>query len=88
MEQNTNASGMMNGMPPVAKENKKVGPILGALVIVLVIIIAALYFFGQKLNTTPVTPEVNTEETTGTSSEAAVIESDLDAQLKDIDYSF
>jgi len=88
MEPNTNASGMMNGMPPVAKENKKVGPILGALVIVLVIIIAALYFFSQKLNTTPVTPEVNTEEATETSSDAAVIESDLDAQLQDIDYSF
>ncbi len=88
MESNTNASGMMNGMPPVQKENKKLGPILGVLVIALVIIIAVLYFFSQKLNTNTEVNTTETTEVTSTSSDAAVIESDLDAQLQDIDYSF
>ncbi len=52
MDTNTqNSSGMMNGMPPTPRTEKKVGPIAGVLIIVLVLVIAALYFFGQKLNT-------------------------------------
>ena len=101
MEPNTNSSGMMNGLPQVPKENKKIGPILGALAIVLIIIIASLIFFGKKLNTNS---SANTEQTstetstdatnqTGTESQgiedsSAAINSDLDLQLKDIDYSF
>lgn len=92
MNPNQNSSGMMNGMPPIANENKKIGPILGLLVIILVIIIASLYFFGKKLNTTPstetpietVTPVTPVSE----DSSAAAIDAELDAQLEDIDYSF
>lgn len=92
---------MLNGLPLTPKDNKKVGPIVGVLVIVLVIIIAAIYFFSQKLNTTPApvenTPAVTNTDTSvqasttssvTTSNDAAAIQSDLDNQLKDIDYSF
>jgi Na+-transporting methylmalonyl-CoA/oxaloacetate decarboxylase gamma subunit len=74
--------------------NKKVGPIVGVLVIVLVIIIASLYFFGRKLNTenTNTTPSteavVETTSTEESTDSAAVIEADIDSQLKDIDTSF
>jgi len=97
MEPNINPSGMMNGLPPVPKENKKIGPIIGVLVIVLIIIIGALVFFGKKLNTTPTTDtnqepaEVfsNVDSTLPvTEDSSAAIEADLDAQLQDIDYSF
>ncbi len=98
MDNNINPSSMMNGMPPVPKNEKKIGPIVSVLVIVLVIVIASLYFFSQKLNTTPnvseetVTSEkvTNTENTANLSSgtDSDSLNADLDAQLKDIDYSF
>ncbi|HEY4503528.1 MAG TPA: hypothetical protein VJJ28_00225 [Candidatus Paceibacterota bacterium] len=109
MDINTqNSSGMMNGMSPTPNNEKKVGPIVGALIIVLILIIAALYFFGQKLNTNipSETPsanentEISSEQTslnvppnsmTATATEPDNIQSlqsDLDIQLKDVDYSF
>lgn len=78
-----NSSGMMNGMPPEPKQTKKVGPVIGTLVIVLIIIIAALYLFGKRLNTTTPT---NSDGYSQTSE--ADLNADLDAQLKDVDYSF
>ncbi len=90
-----NSSGMMNGIPPVPKSDKKVGPILGALAVVLIIIIAALWFFGQKLDTTSQESDSANQETPvrneaglSTSTNEADLEADLDAQLQDVDYSF
>ena len=88
-----NSSGMMNGMPPVPKQTRKVGPIIGALVIVLIIIIIALYFFGQRVKTTPSTIDsvintTNNSASVSSSSEVKDLNADLDAQLKDVDYSF
>lgn len=103
MEYNTqNSSGMMNGMPPTIQPQpeKKVGPIVAALIIVLILIIAALYFFGLKLNksTTSSQPSTQTTATEQASdknvasvsslSDIKAMESDLDAQLQDVDYSF
>ena len=101
MEPNTNSSGMMNGLPQVPKEDKKIGPILGALAIVLIIIIASLVFFGKKLNTnsstnieqatTDASADVTSQtgtESQSTEDSSAAIEADLDLQLQDIDYSF
>lgn len=95
MDINTqNSSGMMNGMPPTPKTEKKVGPIVGVLIIVLVLIVAALYFFGQKLNTenAPVT-STSTSETSmsanaNSANDLATMQADLNSQLKDVDYSF
>lgn len=102
MDINTqNSSGMMNGMPPVTNnEGKKIGPIIGTLVIIIVIIIGALYFFGNRLdsqlpntneNVIPARndsadtlPEATNQDVT----DEASLDADLDSQLKDIDSSF
>lgn len=99
MEINQNSSGMMNGIPPVSKQEKKIGPIIGILIVVLIIIIAVLYFFTQNLNKVPVTEQtpapITTEQSTSTATSSvsdeandAALEADLDAQLQDVDYSF
>ena len=99
MEINTNnSSGMMNGLPPTNKDERKVGPIVGALIIILAIIIIILYFFGKRLNTTEmpiIENQANTEvsieseiNSISSESDTANIEKYLDEQLKDIDYSF
>jgi len=93
MEPNQNSNSMLNGLPLTPKDNKKIGPIVGALVIVLLIIIGALYFFGQRLNTSATETE-NAQESTinndvsANPNDAAAIEAILDSQLIDIDYSF
>ena len=62
MDINTqNSSGMMNNMPPMPQQEKKVGPIVGVLIIVLIIIIAVLYFVGQRLNTQNTEPNTAQE---------------------------
>lgn len=88
-----NSSGMMNGMPPVVTKDRKIGPIVGALVIVLIIIISTLYFFGQRLNTEPQTSSENetpvrNEVALSSSNEVQDLNADLDAQLNNVDYSF
>jgi hypothetical protein len=101
MEINTkNSSGMMNGLPKESKEDKKVGPIVGALIIVLILIITALFFFGKRLNTqstnTPISNEqssiqntpIRNEANLSSSTEVQDLQADLDAQIKDIDFSF
>ncbi len=100
MDINTqNSSGMMNGMPPQPQPEKKVGPIIGALIIVLILIVAALYFFGQRLNTqnkietaAPVTQNTPTQTSSATDAtsqdDVKSLQSDLDIQMKDVDYSF
>jgi uncharacterized protein YxeA len=104
MDINTqNSSGMMNGMPPTIKEEKKIGPIIGTLIIVILIIIGALYFFGKRLDNKQqydsqklqglenryIPARNDTVNTdTSTSVDESTLESDLDSQLKDIDSSF
>jgi hypothetical protein len=97
MDINTqNSSGMMNGMPPTPRTDKKVGPIVGALIIVLVLIIAALYFFGQKLNTelapqeSPITESIadNMTATASQADDVSTLEKELSEELPNIDYSF
>jgi len=88
-----NSSSMMNGLPPMSKDDKKVGPIVGALIVVLILIIAALFFFGQRLNTqsTLGTQEQNivrNEANLSASTEVQDLNAELDAQAKNIDYSF
>lgn len=81
MEPNQNSNNMINGMPPTpsVNTNKKVGPMIGALVVILVIILAALYFFGKGKT---VTEDVNDTQV------EAQLESDLEAQLQEVEYSF
>lgn len=91
-----NSSGMMNGIPKAPVEQKKIGPVIGILAVVIILIVSALYIFGTKLNTKPavnvepVVQETNTTNTASVSSsiDNSAIQADLDSQLKDIDYSF
>lgn len=92
---NTNNSNeMMNGIPPIGKEERRLGPIIGALIIVLLIIVASLYFFGKRLNTenkidnTKTVQTINTSSNTESTSSVESLQQELDSQLSDIDYSF
>lgn len=80
-------------------EQKKVGPIVSTLVIVLVLIIAALYLFAQKINKEPIptdaTPNAagsNPVSATGTvpvingkSNDPASLQNDLNASTQNLD---
>lgn len=91
MDINTqNSSGMMNGIPQVPQTEKKVGPIAGALIIVLILVIAALYFFGKKLNTDSVPVDTTTTQSASAvqADSTETLQADLNAQLEGVDYSF
>ncbi|HEY4496053.1 MAG TPA: hypothetical protein VJC04_01710 [Candidatus Paceibacterota bacterium] len=70
-------------------ENKPAGPVIGAVIIILILIVGALYFWGAKLNKEAnQTPDdiLNTEDQTlnqlqtqSTSTEISDIETDLNA---------
>lgn len=86
------SSGMANGIPPVPQEpRKKIGPVIGAIAVVLLIIMLSLYFMGKKdsdmINENSDVSSQNTIQNS-TASEEAELEADLNAQLEDIDYSF
>lgn len=78
------------------KNSNKIGPIAGGLVVIILIVIAGFYFFQQKLSKDAVKDESTMIEETkldndtkvSTSNDSAVIEADLNAELKDVDYSF
>lgn len=88
-----NSNSMLNGMPPVKKQEKRVGPIVGVLVIILLIIVLVLYFFGQRLNTAEA-PRIVPEQNVATNTEAVTpadidnMSNGLDNELKDVDFSF
>ena len=50
----------------ISSGDKKVGPIIATLVIVLILIIAALYLFAARINQ----PAIPTDDSTATSDEA------------------
>lgn len=75
-----------NGAPTMESggENGKTGAIIGILVIVIILVIGALYFWGQRLVETPNTEETSPtvfQPTESTSTEITDIESDLGATV-------
>src|SRR3989344_498803 len=87
-----------NQTPPVQREvasKNQVGPIIGSIVIIIIIIFGGLYFLGKKVSDegvfAPTTEEIlgetdtalQTLEIQGTSDEVSTIESDLDATILD-----
>ncbi len=84
-------SGAMSGEPTV-NDSKSTGPIIGSIIIVVIIILGGLYFWGQQLTnkdlelTGPDANEIAAQEDSvlndlsaqGTSDELADIENDLD----------
>ncbi len=102
MDQNTtpaqNPLTTPSQMPPQLHQEKRIGPIVGVLIIVLVLILGALYFFSQRLDTTPVVEDqasVQTSESNSNMTASAAeaddvtsLQTDLEAEMKDVDYSF
>ncbi|KKT74896.1 MAG: hypothetical protein UX21_C0048G0004 [Microgenomates group bacterium GW2011_GWC2_45_8] len=70
-------------------ENRPAGPVIGAVIIILILVVGALYFWGAKLNKEAnQTPEdilnaedqtLNQLQTQSTSTEIGDIETDLNA---------
>ncbi len=48
----------------VSNEESKIGPIIGIIIVVIVLIIGALYFWGEKLNKEKMGAPTNTTATT------------------------
>ena len=83
--------------PVMPTEHRSIGPIIGTLIIVIVLVIGALYIWGQKLNnddknkaSEPVTTEDYSSDQTaaginGTFESEASLETDLETSLQDID---
>ncbi len=88
-------------MPEMPKENKSWGPIIGVIVIVILLVIAAVYVLGQKFNndakqmpaqTQPVSQQINTEESQPTvtieeNDEFTQLEANLDSSIEGLDDS-
>lgn len=98
MDQNLQ-SGSMNNIPnanpaPSMPSEKKVGPIIAVLIIVLVLIIAALYLFASRINE-PALPSDSTfsadaqerqvQPITSDSTDLADLQADLDASADGLD---
>jgi|SRR3989344_5416725 len=87
--QNTNPAPMQSPAtppsPPQQDGDKSAGPVIGTIIIILLIILGGLYFWGQRVNDRGaqtedfVTPGADIEslETQGTSDDVTSIEADL-----------
>nr|QBM02320.1 hypothetical protein [uncultured archaeon] len=79
-----------NTTPLPPQGESKLGPIIGIIIVVIVLIIGALYFWGEKLNKANDLPQgdtmVNNLKSQQNSDEVSSIEADLKAtNLDDID---
>ena len=71
-------------------DNKPIGPIIGALIIVLILIAGALYMWGQKLNVdekskSPAAAPVAQATVTAPQDSTASIKDSLDTSVGDLD---
>ncbi len=82
-------------LPVTANGPKKVGPIVATLVVILILIIAALYFFASRINTPPVpmdnvgtttaTDQTSVKPVTNSANDPASLQSDLNASTNGLD---
>lgn len=90
MEQNSQSFPQSTQTPPQTSpqpEKSSAGPIIGAVIVIVILALGALYFWGAQLNQEPeelplIPGNASNEEwvpPTSSSDEAAAIESDLDA---------
>ncbi len=80
---------MGSAMPPAKEERKPVGPIIGVVIIILLLILGGLYVWGEKLNSeNAMTPDeirnaadasVANLQAQGTSDDISSIKADTDA---------
>src|SRR5690242_16756626 len=102
MDPNSNQPGMpnttpispMQGRPMPANGQKKVGPIIATLVIVLILIIAALYLFASRINQPSLPSDTSTDSAsasqsvqpvTGTSDDPHSLQNDLNNSTTGLD---
>ena len=70
-----------NQIPPLQQtQQKSVGPVVGIIIIVIVLIIGALYFWGARLNTETPQDELQTTPLSD-SDEVDAISADLSATV-------
>jgi len=90
--QQTTSNNDAGGVPPSSvapqtpKKDSKIGPIAGIVIVVIVLVIGALYFWGQRLNREELLnndPIVKNLQTQNTSDELSAIEDDLSATALD-----
>jgi len=86
-------------MPEMPKEHTPWGPIIGVIVILILLVAAAIYVWGQKLNNdekqSPITPAAPVSQIQNTQPAAAAepvdeltsLEVDLDASVEGLDDS-
>ena len=68
----------MNQVPMQAPK-KSAGPLVGIVIIIIVLILGALYFYGSKLNQQPTQSTTESPSELATSDETADIAKDLTA---------
>ena len=95
MDLNTqNEHGPTTPLPRMPEHESKVGPIVGIIIVIIVLVIGALYFWGERLNKTESDssqsisaevgdPAVGALEKQSTSDELSSIEQDLNATAID-----
>lgn len=81
-------------MPTQTGQEKKVGPIIAILVIVLVLIIAALYIFASKINQSAIPTDNSADQTvsdgsvpavTGSADDVNSLQNDLNVSTQGLD---
>ena len=83
---NTTPNPMPDQMPIMPQPESKAGPIIGIVIVVIVLIIGALYFWGQRLNReVPVTPSSDTSALQEEQSDPSVTA--LNSQSSSDDYA-
>jgi HAMP domain-containing protein len=97
MDPNNQAAPESQPAPVINQVNdgqRKVGPIIGTLVIVLILIIAALYLFASRVNQEPTPSDSSSdaaavsqtvEPITGTADDASSLEADLNRATQGLD---
>ena len=76
--------------PPIRKEKSSVGVVIGSVIVILVLIVVGFYFWGQKLNQSPMTQTVESNMPAASNDSIASIEESLvniDAETLDLDFS-
>jgi len=68
-------------------QHKKIGPIIGILVIVIILIVAALYLFGSKVNNIESVSNnsQSVQPITNNSDDVSSLQADLDASTDGLD---
>jgi len=78
-QQTPMGSAPMGGMMREPQKKSSVGPIIGIVLVILIIVLGGLYFWGKRLADNGDTLPPLEEEPLSTSDEVSDIEADLDA---------